>query len=542
MSWRKSVFSCLSWAVYTIMAGTVLAGIGNIFCSDMHLPSYCGAVFAAVLAAALGGTAFLLRRFAKKLTVYNQERRRGRLAAEAVIVVILFALGILFRAAGFQDAEEVSAYYDMAEVAMERNMPETAHGAVRVYVWTLHLVFIFLGNHFVLGIIAQMIFQGIAALSLYFLIRKYIGVIAALTVTGFFACAPYMVQSGLILSPDVMYLCLLAASGAAAAACCDRRCEDGAAGRKSGPFFLILAGIISAVMAYLDVAGVLVLLFSAAMIFRVDRELQGLDKKILSALCCVLGFVLGFMCCAAVDSLAGGKSFGSVLQAWFQMYRPEDFRLTVTAGMRDSRVESLILIGVMTIGIYSFWFDRKRERLTVYMAASCAVILAGCFGIFTPEMPGTLLLYLLFVLMAGIGLQQCFGCKEALFLQNMRAEADVRKAAEALEAGAAQAETAVRETVTAGSLNESQRGQEASENRASPEKQEARKNYEKQISQERQTMLEQPKKDPDALAGQETEEKKEIRYLENPLPLPKKHEKKVLDYDYPVADDDDFDI
>ena len=45
----------------------------------------------------------------------------------------------------------------------------------------------------------------------------------------------------------------------------------------------------------------------------------------------------------------------------------------------------------------------------------------------------------------------------------------------------------------------------------------------------------------------------EIKYIENPLPLPKKHEPKTLDYrindfaqdfdfDIEVADDDDFDI
>ena len=45
----------------------------------------------------------------------------------------------------------------------------------------------------------------------------------------------------------------------------------------------------------------------------------------------------------------------------------------------------------------------------------------------------------------------------------------------------------------------------------------------------------------------------QVRFLENPLPLPKKHVKRVMDYslssvsqeddfDYPVAEDDDFDI
>lgn len=38
------------------------------------------------------------------------------------------------------------------------------------------------------------------------------------------------------------------------------------------------------------------------------------------------------------------------------------------------------------------------------------------------------------------------------------------------------------------------------------------------------------------------EENDGIQFLENPLPLPKKHEKKVMDYDYYVSDDDDFDV
>ena len=46
---------------------------------------------------------------------------------------------------------------------------------------------------------------------------------------------------------------------------------------------------------------------------------------------------------------------------------------------------------------------------------------------------------------------------------------------------------------------------------------------------------------------------RQVRFLENPLPLPKKHVKRVMDYslpsgaqdddfDYPVAEGDDFDV
>jgi hypothetical protein len=37
-------------------------------------------------------------------------------------------------------------------------------------------------------------------------------------------------------------------------------------------------------------------------------------------------------------------------------------------------------------------------------------------------------------------------------------------------------------------------------------------------------------------------EDRQIKLLDNPLTLPKKKEHKMMDYDYEVADDDDFDI
>ncbi len=55
-----------------------------------------------------------------------------------------------------------------------------------------------------------------------------------------------------------------------------------------------------------------------------------------------------------------------------------------------------------------------------------------------------------------------------------------------------------------------------------------------------------------ANAAEKPEQKREVKFIENPLPLPKKHEKRVMDYklnsdkdlggyDVLVADDDDFD-
>lgn len=560
MSWRKNVFSYLSWAFYIVIVGMLMVGIGSLFCGDRNLPSYCGIVFAVVLMAALGGAAFLLRCFMPKLTAYAKKRKTVCLAAETLIFTVLLVLGIMFRVTAFQGVEEAAVYYEMAEVTMGQDVPQIAHGAVHAYVWMLHFVFLFLGNRYVLGIMVQMVFQGIAVLLIYYRIRKYIGSIAALVTAGFFMCSPYMVQGGLTLSPDIMYLCLLAAAGAVAAVCCGHGYGEGTAGRKQRPFLFLFAGIVSSVMAYLDVTGALLLLFSFGMVFcdqnpdsqNFGGQKFGLGRKVLSCLFCALGFVFGFAGCAVADSHVGGKSLASVLQVWFQLYRPEIFRLPAVAGTSEFRVESLVLIGLMALGIYSFWFERKRERLTMYMSASCAVIVAGCFGIFTPEMPGTLFLYLLFVIMAGIGLQQCASGRETLRMQPAQAEGDEQEAAASFETvGEKKKNRKDRKKLKGRKSPGDMEDPETWENQGNREKQEIRKepddmkNSEDQIGQERQEVQEQAENKPNALDDKdpaEKKEKKEIRYLENPLPLPKKHEKKVLDYDYPVADDDDFDI
>lgn len=542
MSWRKNALSYLLWAAYTVMTGLAMAGMGNIFCDEMGLPSFCGALFAVVLTVASGGAAFALRRFSPVLTAQIRKRRVLRLWAEAVPLFLLCVLGIVLRAAGLKGVEEISVYYEMAEVTMGQDMPLAAHGAVHVYVLVLHLVFLFLGNHFVLGIIVQMIFQGIAALLLYIQIRKYIGAAAALVFMGFFTCAPGMVRAGLALSPDMLYLCLMAASGIIVARCIQ---EGGKEGRRPASFFFSagyssLAGVVISAVAYLDVAGTLLLPFALCMIFLRGRAPEGTGKKALSALCCVLGFALGFIGCAWAASLARGESLGGVLQDWLLLYRPEAFRMPVAAGPGDSRAESLVLLVLMALGIFSFWFRREKERLPVQMLASCAVILAGCFGILTEEMPGTLFLYLLFIIMAGTGLQQCF--------EPGRVPGTVQEA----PAG----DTALKDLTK----REQTAGQEPGEKPAAlakPEETAVRSpDEEKHLDEEkyiteifagkkgqgRDKVQEQPENSRGDLAGKEPEGKKEIQYLENPLPLPRKHEKKVLDYDYPVADDDDFDI
>lgn len=504
MSWGKNIFYCLLWSVYTVAVFFAIAAVGSTFCSGLDIPPYIGLLSAVVMAVLLGGVAFGLRWLSSGLETYFAERAGVRLAVEAALMIVFLTVGLVLRVKNLEIAEEAGVYYEIAEVSMDKSLPQMEHGAVYLYVWLLHVVFLFLGNNFVFGIILQAVLQCIAALSLFWLIRKHIGPLAALVMLGFFSAAPYMIRAGLTLSPDMLYLCLWSAAAAIAVKC----------GRSRKPVLFLYAGVVSSMLFYLDASGVILLLLSLWMAVHTrSAKVVHRKRKMAAVLCCGAGFGLGFTGCLLGDAYVRGKTAGEVLRAWILLYQPKRFQMPVIVEEFDSGREELVLLGLLILGVYSFWFSTKRERMAACMLTVCAMALAICFGIFTAEMPGTLFLYLFIVLMAGIAVEQCFG-RRALELnldkEPPQEEIDSQDQIAGEEEMPAQRQETV--PVSAGVVSSGPASSETGEKKESSA---------------------------DEKAGTP---KQEIKYIENPLPLPKKHVKKTLDYDFPVAEDDDFDF
>ena len=128
----------------------------------------------------------------------------------------------------------------------------------------------------------------------------------------------------------------------------------------------------------------------------------------------------------------------------------------------------------------------------VWTIVAAVLVLFRCFGMMTPQLSGSTYLFFCLVTLAGIGVGDVFSAEM------------------------------ITEAVLPG------------EDRIGAE----------EVEEPVETMAE--------LKTKAVTKEKEIHFLENPLPLPKKHEAKVLDYrfveiencdfDYDVAEDDDFDI
>lgn len=501
MNWKKNVFSYVFWLVYTLTTVTALV----FLMSEMTGGTGAGIPGAVAVVAAAGALVFLLYRFAPKYS-YDRGNHAVRNMTEAAIVVVLLAVGLVLRVRGMEQISgDMGSYFEMAEVLPGKSIPRQVHGAVYFYVRLLHMAFYLLGNKPAAGIGLQIALQLLAILLFYFAVSRLNGRLAGLTVLALLCCSPYMIGEALRLSPAMLY-------GAVAAVAL--LIVSAGIGESLRGYLFVGIGMVVAIPAFLDIAGLL-LLFTAIAVACQERDNPAEPKKkALAVIGCLLGFFLGMILCFAADVCFSGKAVGGVLQAYFALYRPENFALPVSVAAAESCTEWLVLFGLMALGIFNFWCNPKREYHGANTAVTCLAVVAACFGIFTNEMPGSTWIAVLLAVAAGISVEGCFRKPQPVTgFQNEFAALDAEDAGNMEDADNAEEADNMKDTDNVEGMS---------------------------------VMLEQEKAE------------KKVQLFESPLPLPKKHVKRVLDYDIneepepvepaeddydiQVAEDDDFDI
>lgn len=261
------------------------------------------------------------------------------------------------------------------------------------------------------------------------------------------------------------------------------------------PFCSLLVGVALSVVCYLDIMGItLLLLMTVGLLLARSGKEETLSGRFLHAVLCVIGCCGGFAFLLLGQALFHGKTFGNVFVAWWQLFCPTGFSLPGMLDVYHPSVEMLCLLLVMTLGIFSFWCSYDSERQSIWSCTAGFLIFIQALGMTTNEVNGQLILYILFAALSGCGVANIFSRQEE------------------------RAEEAEEEPV----------------DELPPE------------TKPKSVVIRIP------AATKETEAPK-VKYIENPLPLPKKHVKKTLDYDLSVsserddfdlsvADDDDFDI
>lgn len=499
MNWKKNPFSYILWIIYTAAVSVGVLGIATTICYKIGYPMEYGIAITIGYLVVTGLMVLSVHKLWKKTDLpMRYDDNVAMRVAEGLFVVLLLFLGSYLRMK-FVMLTSVSVegmvYYDAAMVTEAGGVPQVVHGATYLYLQLLHLLLVFVGNKLAVAVTLQIVLQLLVAIVLYVTVRKLAGALAGMFTIAFLTISPYMVANVMELSPAFLFLLLYLFA---------LLCMGGILQKSKGnPLWYVMTGVMAGVVCYLDIFGVTLFLFLVA-VFTVERDEHErlYNSRLALFLFGVAGGLTGFLGAIGIDAVSCGKNFFGVLAAWWEIYQPGDFVLVASGENISSYADAAILFAVLTIGIFSFWCRKRNERQGIWIAVTAVLVALQCFGMMTQNAGSQIYVYIFMAILAGLGL-------EAVFI--------------------------VDRPFVSVEVADGLQGEE--------------KTDDMEIIHEGTAAVRAQEQDP----VEKSEEPRKVQLLENPLPLPKKHEPKVMnyrisqvkedsDYDYDVADDDDYDI
>ncbi|MDE6014073.1 MAG: glycosyltransferase family 39 protein [Acetatifactor sp.] len=426
----------------------------------------------------LGPFSFFLHKGAQKLFPAVDAGRRMQFMVAESLLLIACLAGMTVLRIMSVWNVETDPVFEMAKVTAEGFSPAVAHQGAELYLYLLHGAMLLVGNKASAAVFLQSLLAVCAAVSLYLGIRRLSGPVAALISIVFLGFAPYMLEETKRLTPLLLFLIFYGAALYCIGAIFHRM-DDGQRGNRIYTLlYYLAAGLLTGFCFYLDVAGITLLIFLTGVICFGMRYSENGENGVLAFLCCLASAVLGYVGAHGIRSLGGGSLTASIYGQW-ELYLPGDFRIPATVASGGTSWDVPVLVILMAVGVYGFWFSRKIRDKGMWLFAAVLLMGMQCFGISnTTYFDGYGLLYLFCAAMAGCSVA------DLVVLKGENAEMEEMDM------------TGVPDEMEMISVD----------------------------------------------TNSSTDAANEIHYIENPLPLPKKKAHRVLDYDYEVADDDDFDI
>ncbi len=509
MNLKKNVFSYLMWFTYSVMVCVGLMGVFGTISTQAGYPRLLGVGISCLGLLLCGLLVWLLHRLAGTVSGRIQSDVKTGLMIECIIAILFFAVGVGLRISDMDSGIRYGAvYYEATKVAEGLTIPYSVHSADYLYSLLLHLVFVVFGNKVAAGIVMQIALQTAAFLFLYLAVRKMAGALSSLIFLGVITLSPAAVREALTLSPQMLFLLTFAVVLYLSACCING---------KKHPVGCLVTGLFIGMTCYLDIAGLVLFVFVVCgLLMKRAEQDRTAGGRIGVAALCLLGALAGFFGTLVTVSLCRSLSFTDSLPAKLQLYYPGGFQIPMLLDSDTSIVSVLILVFLLAAGIFSFWCSRKTERQSVWVIVVVSLIALQCSGMTTDELNGNFLLFIMFSILAGIGVSGIFAknelpaCEE---MENIPVEDEIGH---------------MEKEVTENQTTENPPVAHGTADTVTPVN---------ENSQEHSATTRKP-----------------VKLIENPLPLPKKHVPKVLDYavkdlevqqdDFDVAidDNDDFDI
>lgn len=393
-------------------------------------------------------------------------------------------------------------YYDRAVVSQQGDILLTDYGLNDLYVVLLSTVLSFLGNKVTSAVYLQIFLQIISLVLAYAVTRKLARRLPACIAFLYLACSLCCLDMLTVFGPEWLYfvfymLVMLAAAGFVKSYCADD------ISRPLAICGAVAMGVLIGVLAYFDLTGFSLLAvmiiaavgkkdeFEAAVYYNYSKGMNA--AVIISSCISSVAVWHGAMYAAAYAK--GSRFIVDVTDRLWMSFRCIDSFTNIQPYFRDVYIVGLLIVSASFL-IFEFFRSGKEQNYMPWIIL-CLVV-APTPLVMTGEHGFVILSLYIWAVLAGLGLQNClFGGRTKVM------------------------QAVIEEINTAAEKAEQSAGAEQAAKTREPD------------SMENQT----PKPN----------------YIENPLPLPKKHVVKEMDYQYDVAeedmkydlfvpDNDDFDI
>lgn len=517
MSFMKNKLSYALWACLAVLTGFAYTGFMILSIQRLAISDNSIVISLSVLSVVLSVAIFLLTRWCVNRyyeSPFSFLEEKGNLI-RWILLIALIGMGVYLRCSKLDMAGENAAYFESA-IVNGKPIPATAHATQALYVYLLRGVFYLFGNKFMAGIVLQIVLQIAGVLFWHFALKKLLGNVAAFLFTGMIMGNSFFIKESLTYSPNVLFFAMFGL----ALLCIGfyyKHLRHLGNLRWTDTLWAILMGVMVSVISYFDAVA---LTLFAVLFFvkhiRNKKEDNKFDEEVTKGISMqfglhILGYFIGYIVVMYLDALYSHATVQAVMSVGVEMFQPKR-ALNLIADIQllsKGQIFSWFGIAVVClIGLPAFWMRRDRENQLLWFCLFCAVLMCYALGTNTNAMHYEFMVISTAIVLAGAGIQGILIVPDEAngdkYVPIPRVQKSKIKKVKKAKTKPVQKE----ETGSKREIKESQ-------------------SYYK------------PQKD--------------VQYIENPLPLPKKNARKSMGYRYEVTEDkmhydievkeyDDFDI
>lgn len=497
MKVRKTWFSYLLWFLFSCSLALLF-----YFSFTSYLHSFGiydvkkSGLIVAVCAVVIISFVCLLEWFFAQIHNNHNEKREKIVALIGflLIIILFFLIRVVFTPAINESAIKDSPYFQNAMILMNGTVNLTINSMDEIYTAILSVFCRFLGNRSIAVVSLQMILQFFSLIFNYIAVRKISGRFAAIISCVGFTILPIFFKN--VVEVNILSLIFFVFTFLLWLLSLYKGILEKFKVREL--YSIFLSFVIGYFFYYDNIFASIILI---PIILCIISDFKNI-RKIINIVLVILFEVIGFILPVIITACNKGTDIITYLTNFIEHRFQIEFQMSVME--KYVNYSYLIIVFALCICYIVMFFKTSHDEThIIILIAIVAVILLYCFHNTEVES----YFYVLtdcFLVVAGTGLRNLFLTSEKVKdLTNMEKKEDNEESLE--------------EFVSY---------------------------FKDNVNEEMLDILEN-EEDSDTNIQEDKASKKEIKYIENPLPLPKKHEKKQMDYGFNPNDEQmhfDFDV